>query len=319
LVLKKSTDPSTGKLLVAFAAIYIIWGTTYLAMRVAVESIPPFTVASTRFLLAGIGTFVYLRLTGVPRPSFTNWKSAALIGCLLLVGGNGMVMVAIQRIPSGIAALIVATTPLWMTIFDWLFYEGPKPTGRVITGLALGTAGIGLLMSPDVLWSSGDTLHLPSMLLVIAATISWSIGSLQSRHVNLPKNIFMTTALESICGGFVLLMLSFAFDETSRLTTNSVSTTSVLATAYLAVFGCLLALSAYSWLLKHVDAARVSTTAFVNPVIAVVLGWLILSEPISLRTIAAVVLIVFAVVLIVLRQPSPSRPKITPALVKNNS
>ena len=308
-MLKKTTDPSTGKLLVAFAAIYIIWGTTYLAMRIAVETIPPFTVASTRFLLAGIGTFVYLRLTGVPRPSLANWKSAALIGCLLLVGGNGMVMVAIQRIPSGIAALIVATTPLWMTIFDWLFYGGPRPTRQVVTGLALGTTGIALLMSPGDIWSGGENLHLPSMLLVLAATMSWSIGSLQSRRVNLPKNIFMTTALESICGGFLLLLLSFAFGETSRLTTNSVSMISMLATAYLAVFGCLLALTAYSWLLKHVNASRVSTTAFVNPVIAVFLGWLILSEPISLRTFSAVILIVIAVVLIVLRKQSPPRPK----------
>lgn len=227
-------------------------------------------------------------------------------------------MVAIQRIPSGIAALIVATTPLWMTIFDWLFYEGPKPTRRVITGLALGTAGIGLLMSPNDLWSSGESLHLPSMLLVIGATICWSVGSLQSRRVNLPKNIFMTTALESICGGSLLLFLSIAFGEPSRLVANNVSTASIVATAYLAVFGCLLALTAYSWLLKHVNASRVSTTAFVNPVIAVVLGWLILSEPISIRTIAAVVLIVFAVVLIVLRPQSPMRPKTTPASNKNS-
>ena len=309
-MLKNTSDPSTGKLLVAFAAIYIIWGTTYLAMRVAVETIPPFMVASTRFLLAGACTFAYLKLAGIKWPTFANWKSAALIGCLLLVGGNGMVMVAIQNIPSGIAALIVATTPIWMTIFDWLFYQGPKPTKRVMAGLALGTAGIGMLISPSELWSGSESLHLPSMLLVIGATICWSIGSLQSRRMDLPKNIFMTTALESICGGFVLLLLSIAFGEPSRITTSSLSTSSIVATAYLAIFGCLIALSSYSWLLKHVSASRVSTTAFVNPVIAVFLGWLILSEPLSAQTISAVVLIVFAVILIVFRNPSKASSQI---------
>ncbi len=274
-------------------------------MRIAVETIPPLTVASSRFLLAGICTFVYLKFRGVPWPTLSNWKSAALIGCLLMVGGNGTVMVALQRIPSGIAALIVATTPLSMTVFDWLFYKGPKPTARVIAGLLMGTAGIGLLMSPDDLLSSGESLHLPSMLLVVLATMSWSLGSLQSRHVDLPKNIFMTTALETISGGFVLMLLSIAFGEPGRLMAGNVSAISLMATVYLAVFGSLLALTAYSWLLKHVNAARVSTNTFVNPVIAVFLGWLVLSEPISLRTVAAVVLIVIAVVLIVLRQPSP--------------
>ena len=304
-MLISKSEPSTGRLLVAFATIYIIWGTTYLAMRIAVETIPPFTVASTRFLVAGICTMFYLKLTGVPWPSLTHWRSAALIGCLLLVGGNGLVMVAIQKIPSGIAALIVATTPLWMTIFDWLFYQGPRPTGRVIAGLVMGVAGIAMLLSPDDLWSGDQSLHLPSMLLVIAATFSWSIGSLQSRRVSLPNYIFMTTALESICGGFVLLLLSFAFREPSRLIAGNISVNSMLATVYLAIFGCLIALSAYSWLLKRVSAARVSTTAFVNPVIAVFLGWLILSEPITTRTISAVVLIVIAVVLIVFRKQSP--------------
>lgn len=236
-----------------------------------------------------------------------------------MVGGNGMVMVALQKIPSGIAALIVATTPLSMTIFDWLFYKGPRPTGRVIAGLALGTAGIGLLMSPDDLLSKGENLHLPSMLLVVFATMSWSFGSLQSRHADLPKNIFMTTALETICGGLVLLLLSLAFAEPMRLLETGPSVNSIMATIYLAIFGSLLALTAYSWLLKHVSASRVSTNTFVNPVIAVILGWLVLSEPISFRTIAAVVLIVVAVVLIVLREQTQPTSKIRQTLSENEN
>ena len=138
----KTASPPLAKILIAFAAIYLIWGTTYLAMRVAVQTIPPFTIGASRFLLAGTFTLLFLRMRGVPKPTLKHWRNSAFIGCLLMVGGNGLVMWAVQEIPSGIAALVVATMPLWMTLFDWMFYKGPRPTLRIVIGLGLGFVGI---------------------------------------------------------------------------------------------------------------------------------------------------------------------------------
>lgn len=304
----KTSGPATAKIVIAFTAIYLIWGTTYLAMRIAVETIPPFTVGASRFLVAGGLTLLFLRMRGVQNPTLKQWKNSAFIGCLLVVGGNGLVMWAVQRIPSGIAALVVATMPLWMTLFDWLFYKGPRPTVRVVIGLGLGFVGIVFLMRPDQVLAGHNELHLPSMIALFLAPIFWSIGSLHSRLVELPKNIFMTTALESLGGGFVLMLLCIGMNEPSRLDITGISTQSILATLYLAVFGSLLALTAYSWLLKNVSVARVSTYTFINPVIAVVLGWLILSEELIWQTTVAVLLIVFAVVLIVTKKQPRSQP-----------
>lgn len=275
-------------------------------MRIAVETIPPFTVAGSRFLMSGGVVFTFLRLRGMGWPTLGQWKSAALIGCLLMVGGNGLVMWAVQEIPSGIAALVVATMPLWMTLFDWLFFHGPKPTRQIVVGLVLGLVGIVFLIGPADIMAGKEHLHLPSMLILLLAPIFWSIGSLLMRRVDLPRNVFMSTAMQAICGGCVLILLSLAFGEPSRLDVANISARSIGATVYLALFGSLLALTAYSWLLQHVNASRVSTYTFVNPVIAVVLGWLILDERMTWQTLVAVVLIVASVVLIVMR-PKPVR------------
>ena len=280
------------------------FSTSNMCKTIAVETIPPFAVGGSRFLIAGSLTFLFLRLRGLPAPTWNQWRSAALIGTLLMVGGNGVVMWAVQKIPSGIAALVVSTMPLWMTVFDWLFYGGPKPTVRVSVGLALGLAGTFLLVAPANLFGSGQSLHLPSMIVLMLAPISWSIGSLQARRMDLPKNVFMTTAMEALCGGAILAAMSIAFNEPSRLMATPVSARSVCATIYLAIFGSLFALTAYCWLMDNANAARVSTYAFVNPVIAVVLGWLVLNEQISMQTSIAIALIVVAVVLIVLRKRS---------------
>jgi drug/metabolite transporter (DMT)-like permease len=285
-------------------------------MRIAVETIPPFTVAGSRFLMSGFMVFLYLRLRGMAWPTLSQWKSAALIGCLLMVGGNGLVMWAVQKIPSGIAALVVATMPLWMTLFDWLFYKGPRPTPRIVVGLLLGLLGIVFLIGPADLMAGKQYLHLPSMLILLLAPIFWSIGSLQMRYVDLPRNVFMATAMEAICGGFVLILLSVAFGEPNRLDFGLISFRSIGATVYLAIFGSLLALTAYSWLLQHVNAGRVSTYTFVNPVIAVALGWLILDERISWETVVAVILIVAAVVLIVMRKIPTAAARVAPKTVE---
>ena len=300
-------DHAQTKILLAFLAIYLIWGTTYLAMRIAVGTIPPFAIAGFRFLVAGTGLAVFLAIRGVPLPTKRQWLSAALIGCLLMIGGNGLVMWGIQKIPSGICAVIIATMPLWMTLFDWCFYKGPVPGWKVSIGLLLGLAGIVLLSGPSRLLAGESSLHLPSMLAVICAPIFWSLGSLHSRKVDLPDNVFMATAAEMLCGGLALIGLSFLLGEPFSIDWSGISWQSVAAVFYLTIFGSLIALSSYMWLLKNAEASRVATYTYINPVIAVFLGWLVLDEPITAQTMMAISVIVFAVAMIVtIRQKRPS-------------
>ena len=287
------------KLLLAFLTIYIIWGTTYLAMRFAVDTIPPFTVAGWRFLFAGIVLLVILVIRGETLPTLVQWRSAGLIGCLLMLGGNGLVMWAVQEIPTGVCAVIVATMPLWMTTFDRLLYRGPKIGLWQGIGLFLGLLGTVLLVSPFESSQDQMSFHLPSMIAIIAAPIFWSLGSLHSRVVNLPDNIFMATAAEMICGGLAIIGISIALGEPSQMDWSNVSYQSLLATGYLSIFGSIIALSSYMWLLKNVDASRVSTYTYINPVIAILLGWAVLQEAITLRSSVASLVIVAAVFLIV--------------------
>ena len=271
-------------------------------MRIAVETIPPFAVAALRFLLAAAIGFAFVAARGVPWPTLSQWRSAAWIGSLLLVGGNGLVMWSMQRTPSGIVALIVAPTPIWMTVLDWLFYRGPKPTPRVIFGLALGMLGIATLVWKTDLIASGDDFHIPSLLVVVLATIFWSVGALESRRVDFPKSIVLVTSMESAFAAVVLVVMSWLTGEISGMDVGTFSLESMLAIVYLSTFGLLITLSAYSWLLRQVSAAMVSTNTFVNPLIAVLLGWLVLGETVSPRTWTAIVLIILAVVLIVTRK-----------------
>ncbi len=288
------------KLVVAFTAIYIIWGTTYLAMRIAVDTIPPFTITAGRFLLSGgflLGFMSWAR--GISLPSWKQWRSAALIGCLLMIGGNALVMWAIQKIPSGICAVIIATMPLWMALFDWCFYKGPKPGWKVSLGLLAGLFGIILLIGPAKLISGETSFHLPSMVAIICAPIFWSIGSLHSRTVDLPDNVFMSTAAQMFCGGAVLLGISFLLGELDSIDWAAVTWQSLMAAGYLTIFGSLVALTSYMWLLKNANASRVATYTYINPVIAVFLGWLVLNEPISTQTLIAILVIISSVILIV--------------------
>lgn len=286
----------------AFAAIYIIWGTTYLVIRLAIETIPPFFMAGTRFLLAGIITFTFLRLRGVPMPNLLQWRSAAVIGALLLVGGNGLVTWAEQEVPTSIAALVVATVPLWMVLFDWLFYHGTRPSKRVTIGLVFGFLGISLLIGPGQVLNS-NAIRLSSLFILLLAPILWSLGSLHSRQANLPDNPFMTTAMEMLAGGILLMVAGFVTGEASELNVAEISAASLLSMLYLIIFGSIIAFTAYVWLLKNVQAAKVSTYTYVNPIIAVFLGWLILSEPITPQIFVSVVIIVVAVILITTGNP----------------
>ena len=285
----------------SFAAIYIIWGTTYLFIRIAIETMPPFLMAGVRFIIAGLGLFLFMRLRGQPLPGRLHWRSAFIIGGFLLVGGNGFVTWAEQEVPTGIAALIVATVPLWMTVFDWTLFKGPRPDRRITFGVLLGLFGIVLLIGPQVFDQAAGISPL-SWLIMILAPLLWSIGSLFSRSADLPKNVFVSTSIEMLAGGLLLLLIGALTGEASQLDVSAISGASWAAFLYLIIFGSIIAFTAYLWLLKHVQATRVGTYSYVNPIIAVFLGWLILSEPLSAQMLVAAAVIIVAVMLIIAKK-----------------
>ena len=290
------------KIILAFAAVYIIWGTTYLAIRIAVQTIPPFFMAGTRFVIAGSLMYVFLRARGVPPPERFHWPAAIIVGALLLGGGSGLVSWSEQTIPSSVAALVIATVPLWITLFDMLIYKAGRPGKKVSAGLLLGFLGILLLLGPGQFMGTAD-FNGTALLILLLSPILWSLGSLYSRQAHLPKNVFMATAMEMLAGGIVLLILGLVTGEAARLDLAAISTSSWLSMVYLFLFGSIVAFTAYIWLLKTVSASKATTYSYVNPVIAVALGWLILSEPITPTMIAAMLIIIVAVFLITTSQP----------------
>jgi drug/metabolite transporter (DMT)-like permease len=288
---------SKAKLLAAFGAVYVLWGSTYLAIRFGVETIPPFVMAGTRHLTAGLLLYAWMRAKGTRRPERRHWGSAAVIGGLMLLGGNGLVTWAEQRVPSGLAALIVASVPIWMAVLAGI-EKRRRPAGFMIAGLALGFAGIALLVVPGR-FGGGEHVDPLGAAALLTAALSWSIGSLSSRHVPLPASTLMAVAMEMIAGGALLWIAGLLGGEAARLHLATISLRSGLSLGYLIVFGSLLGFSAYVWLLRVTTPARVSTYAYVNPVVAVLLGALFAGETVTLRIGMAAAGIVAAVALII--------------------
>jgi len=282
---------SPARIALGFAAVYILWGSTYLGIRFAVASIPPLLMAGTRFFAAGCFLYALLRLRGAPRPTPAHWRSAAILGGLLLLGGNGLVSVAEQAVPSGIAALIVAAVPFVMVLLNVLEKRTP-PRLPVIAGLVLGIVGLAILVLPGNSAGRADPLGVG---LLLVACFSWAVGSLYSPRAHLPASTFQGVAMEMIAGGLLLWLVGLAIGEGAALHLASVTPKSLLALAYLTVFGSLLGFSAYVWLLKVTTPARASTYAFVNPVIAVILGWALAGETLDARIALAGGIIVAAV------------------------
>jgi drug/metabolite transporter (DMT)-like permease len=297
--------PTRGRVALAFAAVYVLWGSTYLAIRFGIETIPPFLMAGTRHLIAGLLLYVWMRARGTPRPSATHWRSAAIIGGLMLLGGNGLVTWAEQRVPSGLAALIVASVPIWMAVLEGL-EKRARPGAAVIAGLLLGLAGIALLVAPGRFAGNGHVDPLGALALLTAA-LCWSFGSLYSRRVPLPASTFTATAMEMIAGGTWLWIAGLLFGEGSRLNLSGISTRSAVSLVYLIFFGSLIGFTAYVWLLKATTAARVSTYAYVNPIVAVILGALFAGEVITARVAIAALVIVGSVALIITSRARPGR------------
>jgi drug/metabolite transporter (DMT)-like permease len=279
---------------VALGAVYLIWGSTYLAIRFAIETIPPFLMASARYLTAGILLYAWSRLRGAPRPRPAHWLPALALGALLLLMGNGGVVWAEQKISSGLAALLVSTEPLWIVLLVWRRDRREKPGGRVIAGLVLGFTGLVLLVRP----SHSGGLNPLAVAAVMAASLCWAYGSLYSQRAKLPDSPLLSTAMQMLCGGGLLLLAGLATGETTRFALSQVSTRSLLALAYLVVFGAVIAFTAYVWLLRAAPPVLVSTYAYVNPVVAVLLGWALAGEPVTRGTLIAAAVILTGVALI---------------------
>ncbi len=290
------SSPKSLQIVAAFAAVYVIWGSTYFAIALAIAAMPPFLMAGVRFLLAGGIVYVWLRLRGSARPTWAHWGSALVIGGLLLVGGNGGVVFAEQYIPSGLAALLIAIVPIYMALLDWLRPGGRRPTALVALGLVFGFAGIFLLIGPDAI--GGGASYFPWILIPLFGALSWAIGSLYSRSAKLPAAPLMGTALEMLAGGALLLVLGLATGEAQRVNPDKFTVEALLAFGFLVVFGSIVAFSAYIWLLRTVSPARVSTYAYVNPVVALFLGSAFRGEPVTARTLVAAAVILAAVAII---------------------
>jgi drug/metabolite transporter (DMT)-like permease len=300
---------TTTLVLVAFAAVYVVWGSTYLAIRIGIESFPPLILAGLRHITVGLLLYPVLRRKTGIKPTAANWKTAIVTGALLLFVGNGGVSWAEQTVPSGVTALLVATVSLWLVIVDWLRPGGVKPVPRVITGLLMGFAGLALLVGPARLGGSERVNPLGAAVLVLAS-LAWACGSLYSKHGGMPSSPMLSVAMQSFAGGVILLIAGLFAGEFRGLHLGTISLRSWLALGYLIVFGSGIGFSAYIYILQKSTAARVATYAFVNPVVALFLGWLIASETITLRTVVAAAVILTAVILVITaphRTPAPGR------------
>jgi len=306
----EASEKREGLLLVAgFAAVYVIWGSTYLAIVIGLESFPPLVMAACRHLTAGLILYPLLRWKTGIRPTAAQWRTAAVTGLLLLLIGNGAVCVSEQTVPSGVAALLVAMVSFWMVLADWLRPGGSKPLPRVIGGLVLGFGGLVVLVGPAHLGGSGRVDPLGAGILVVGS-FAWACGSVYSKHHDLPSSAMLGVAMQSLVGGAALWIVALLAGEGRHFHPEAVSLRSWLAVLYLMVFGSGVGFTAYVYILKKSTAARVGTYAFVNPVVALCLGWLGAHEAITLRTGLAAAVILTAVLLVI---TAPHRTSVGPA------
>ena len=284
----------------AFATIYLVWGSTYLAIRYAVESFPPLLMTGTRFLCAGAVLLAWALGRGARRPGAAEWRQAALVGALLVAASYGLVGWAEQYIASSLAALIVASVPVWIILLDVIVARAARPPTAVLVGITLGLAGQVLLLWPEL--RRGVAGNAATVLAVVASNLTWAAGTLAVRRTSRGAGergpLVLTTAMQMLAGGAMLVVAGGAIGEAAPLVARGVTLRSALAWAYLVGPGSMLALSAYTWLLTVTPPARVATHAYVNPVVAVFLGWLLAGEPVSGLTLAATAVILGSVVLI---------------------
>ena len=289
-------------LLAAFAAVYIFWGSTYLAIKYAIETLPTFLLAGSRFFIAGSILYAWARLSpDYEKPTFKQWRTSFVVGTLLLLGGNGGVVLAEHYISSSLAALLVATEPFWIVLLGWLWLKAERPSWKVALGLLIGFLGVYLLISGQTETGAAraaSSKQLYGTFLVIAAALSWATGSIYGLRATTPKSSLLTSGMQMLAGGTVLLFVSLVTGEISQFRFADVSANSWLGFTYLVIFGSIISFTAYSWLLKNAPPAMVATYAYVNPVVAVLLGWLIAGESFTAQMLIGAGVIVGSVMLI---------------------
>ena len=292
------TAASPGMIWLALGIVYVVWGSTYLNIRIAVETIPPFVMGGARFMLAGVLLYAIARLRGAPAwVTREQLVASALVGTLLAAGGNGIVNVAERYIDSGFAALVVAAVPLWVVLMRRV--TGERISLTTLASVATGFVGVGLLLAPGGGGGSDRTL---GFALVLLASFSWALGSFLSPGMPLPSNGLLSTSIQMFCGGCVLALAALVSGEVASFRVADVSLDSFLAFAYLVVIGSLVAYTAYVWLLQHAPISRVATYAYVNPTIAIFLGWLILDERVTLTTLLGAAIVIGSVAVTVRKE-----------------
>lgn len=296
------SKPRPWLLLAAFAAVYLLWGSTYLAIKYAIATMPPLLMAGTRFVLAGtIMTLVGKFSADYEKPTARHWRTSLVVGGLLLVGGNGMVVLAERALPSSLAALLVASEPFWVVLLGWWWLGQARPSWRVVLGLLLGFGGVYLLVG-EQLTAGASHAQLGGVGLVLLAAFSWAAGSIYGLRAGGPRSPVLASGMQMLAGGALLLLLGTATGEWGTVRPGGFGLAAWLGWGYLVVFGSLVAFTAYSWLLKHAPPARVATYAYVNPVVAVLLGWAVLGEKLTGQMLVGAAVIVGSVVLITTQQ-----------------
>ncbi|MDD5273909.1 MAG: EamA family transporter [Methylovulum sp.] len=283
------------KIWAALLAVYLVWGSTYLAIRFVIETLPPFLSAGLRFVVSGVILLIWRSLAGDALPTGRQWRSAAVVGLLLLLGGNGLVSWAEQTVPSGVAALIIGAVPMFLVIADAFRPNGNKPTLRVLFGLLIGFTGIYLLVGPSA-FSDGMSLNPFGVAALLVASLLWAMGSIYSKTADLPKTALMATGAQMLTGGLVLLLVSASCENWEAFRFDQVSETSWLALAYLIVFGSMIGFASYAWLLQNAPIPLVATYAYVNPLVAVCLGHGFAQEPLTSRILSASAIIIGSIV-----------------------
>lgn len=304
LRLHSSTTSHQVRVALAFAAIYLIWGSTFLAIRFAIETIPPFLMGGLRFVAAGLVLYAWSRIRGQERPGKTALKPAIIIGALMVMLGNGLVIWAEQYVPSGLAAVMVATGPMWLVLIDWWTSGRHQLPGSTILGLVIGFSGVVALtfQGSSHTAAGNETMLAISAVLIVVASFSWAGGSIYARRVGSKVPLTMMLGLQMMAGGLMLIVLGTVLGEWGRLSLTTVSVLSAASLLYLIVMGTLVAYSAYQWLMTVSEPAKVATHGYVNPIVAVFLGWAIVSEPLTGGMLVAIATILAGVGLINLRK-----------------